>query len=414
MNIITKLQPDAEMVAEPLMMPQLNANIFTANGYKLAKGRKHSFMALRLLGTPAELCMKYQPTIIRSLKTGKQNRTFKFPIDLLQFSLWTSILTILFSIGVQSALSGHTGQWVPIARLAGAALVFLLYMASLVLGIVALCGMREHGKEGILWQSITGITLSLGIFLFVGVFVVHGALMAMQNRKAAAAVTQAAREVHEETKQDFNRDHKITMESAQPKIDKLKTTLDGVAKEGSADMALAANATKAYLEKVQALMSDYSAAAKLLRSPPVLNMSGVESREQLQAKRKVVENFMAANEKLMAFITRGEKPFREELVRFKVSEEMTESVLKGYRGKATERNILQVKIRQTDQQIGTSMLGILDVLDASWGGWKYSAEKKKTIFSDTAALEKYNDYSKTIQLAADEQNRLLGKLVNLP
>ncbi len=330
------------------------------------------------------------------------------------FSLWAPILTILFSIGVRSALGGNTGQWVPVARVAAAAMVFLLFMASLVSGIVALCGMREEGKEGILWQSIVGIMLSLGIFGVTGVLIIHGVQMAMQNHKATEAMTQTVRELQEESKRDFNRDHKIGLDSAQPKLDKMKTALDGMAKEGTGDAVLTANASKAYLEKLQVLMSEYTAGAKLLQSPPVMDMSGVESKEQLQAKRKVVEDFMAANEKLMAFFTRGEMTFRDELVRFKVPAEMTEQVLKGYRSSATERNILIVKIRQTDQQIGTAMLGMLDVLDANWGGWKYSAEKKKTIFSDKATLEKYNEFYRTMQLAGSEQKRLQGQLVNLP
>lgn len=243
---------------------------------------------------------------------------------------------------------------------------------------------------------------------------VHEFQLATEDRKAVAAVTQASREVQEETKKEFNRDQKITGESAQQKLDKMKTALDGAAKDGSPETALLANASKGYLEKMQGFVTNYAAAAKMLQSPPVLDMNGVNRQEQLQAKRKVVENFLAANENFMAFITRGEKAYRDELVKFKVPAATVEASLKGYRSTATERNFILIKIRETDQQIGTAMLGMLDVLDANWNGWKYSEEKRKPIFTDAAALDKFNDYFRDIQSAAAEQKQLQAQLVNMP
>ncbi|HZQ46218.1 MAG TPA: hypothetical protein VFC07_04340 [Verrucomicrobiae bacterium] len=290
----------------------------------------------------------------------------------------------------------------------------LLFLASIVLGIIALCGMSEHGQEGILWRSVRGIVMGIAMLWLMGTGFVHGWQTAMQNRKAVAAITQASQEVREETKKDFNRDQKITVESAQPKLDKMKNALDGAAKDGSPETALLANASKAYLEKLQGLMNDYAATAKMLQSPPVLDMNGVDRQEQLQGKRKIVENFLAANEKFMAFVTKGDKAYRDELVRFKVPAATVEATLKGYRSTASERNFMLIKIRETDQRIGTAMLGMLDVLDANWGGWKYNKEKRNPLFSDASALEKYNDYFKEIKSAAAEQKQLQTQLVNMP
>ncbi len=123
---------------------------------------------------------------------------------------------------------------------------------------------------------------------------------------------------------------------------------------------------------------------------------------------------MDANEKVMVFFTKAEDIFRDELVRVKLPPAKIESELKGYRRTATDRNFLILKIRMTDQQLGTAMLGMLDTLDTNWGNWKYSSEKKNVIFQDTSVVAKYNEYFRNLKAASKEQAELQAQLVNLP
>jgi hypothetical protein len=336
-----------------------------------------------------------------------------------KFSLWAPPLAAFFCMGIEHAVKGEHGRWAVLLCLGTAGLVMFLFLASFVLAIIALCGMGKHGTDGILVRAVSGlIVVTLLSSIFVINFV-HGFQTAFhaatQDRKAVAAVTETSHEIEAQQRKEFNRSHAITIESSQPRIEKLKTALDEAAETGTTDTALAAKATKAYLGKVQCLMMDYAAAEKKILAPPTLfDLSEVDHREQLQVKRKLVEDFLAANEKLMSFVMNSEAAYRDELTKFKVPAATAEGALRGFRGKAADRNFIGVKIRETDQKIGNAMLGMLDLLDTNWGDWKYDHQKKKPVFTDADAADKYDGHLREIQLAAADQLQLQRQLVNLP
>src|ERR1700744_6214889 len=61
-------------------------------------------------------------------------------------------------------------------------LIFLvLIITGLVTGIIALCGIGEHGARGLLAQGIIGLVLNVGLVIFVGGIAVKAAL----HRQAA-------------------------------------------------------------------------------------------------------------------------------------------------------------------------------------------------------------------------------------
>ena len=64
------------------------------------------------------------------------------------------------------------------------------------------------------------------------------------------------------------------------------------------------------------------------------------------------------------------------------------------------------------KSMGNALLGMLDVLDASWGRWSYNTEKQKTIFQDDAALDKFIGYREEMEAATKEQKRLQAQFVS--
>ncbi len=336
-----------------------------------------------------------------------------------KFSLWAPPLATFFCMGIEHAVKGEHGRWPVLLCLGTGGLVMSLFLASFVLAIIALCGMGKHGTDGILVRAVSGLiisTLLSGIFL---INFVHGFQAARhastQDRKAMDTVAEATQEIRAQDRKEFRRSGTITAESAQPKIEKMKTALDEAANQASTDTAGAAQAAKAYLDKLQPLMADYAAAEKAITGPPApFDLSGVTSREQLQPKRKAVEKFLAANEKLMAFVGKSESVLRAELTRFKVPPATAAAVLKGFQGQSADRIYIQMKIRETAQKEGNVMLCMFDLLDATWGEWKYDQQTKKLVFTDADATEKYDGYLKEIQCAVSEAAQWQAQLVNMP
>jgi len=78
-----------------------------------------------------------------------------------------------------------------------------------------------------------------------------------------------------------------------------------------------------------------------------------------------------------------------------------------------QENDLTRRIREDDRRMGTAMLGMLEVLNASFGRWKYNAERKKVEFDEPAALDKYLVLRDELETASQEQKKLQTKLLEL-
>ncbi len=161
----------------------------------------------------------------------------------------------------------------------------LIYLVSIVLAVIALTGMSRYGKEGILRRSLSGLVLSAILLGIWGMAFVHGFQTALQNRKAANSITQAATEENNSLKKEFAQKGTIAPGSGQVTLKKMKSAFDQASRDMTGDEALVAKAGSAYMGKLQALLDDYTAAAQALKSQTVLNMSGVSQREQLAAEK---------------------------------------------------------------------------------------------------------------------------------
>ena len=327
-------------------------------------------------------------------------------------SVWLPILSVVFCkviVEATKAMSGPASHWV---ALGAGAIAGLLLLAGLVVAIVALCGIPRHGRERILVRSLIGLSLSL---LFLGVFatgIVSGFTKAWQNRTIAQSIRESSKEIATGTKRDVEQGRGISVARQQLRIEGMQHSLEAASEGASGDTALLAKASAAYLQKLQPVMKEYGDAVKSLMEPPILNLDGVERREQLQARRVLVQRFLAVNEKLAAFTANPEKRFREELEKGSVPAKTVEAALAGYRKSAASQADVAAKIRNDDRRMGNALLGMLDVLDANWGRWSYNTQKQKTIFQDDAALDKYIGYREEMEAATKEQKRLQAQFVS--
>jgi len=328
-----------------------------------------------------------------------------------QICWWLPVFAGLLCYGVSYWLKSGTVSAgnVVLASLGAGGLTLVMCGLSFLLGIIALCGIPKHGAQGILWRSLRGMLASGIILSIMGQGFVHGYQAAVRARSARLAQSQTAQDARDDSKKETDGSTRPTPATAQS-----QAAPDKSSQAWPADTSLAAKATSHFQRELQSLSKDYADAAQQIRNPWVLDMNSVGTREELAARKDTVQKFMASNEKLLAFVMNGEKHYRDDLARFDIPEEVCEGALKTYRRSTEEWNFLTLKARQSDQQIGTALLGMLETLDAGWGKWKYSPENKTPIFSDSALVAKYNAFFKAMQTAHVDQKQTLSQLGNLP
>lgn len=358
------------------------------------------------------------PPIAQTSKVAFTNNTPKtsFFQRAAQASWWMPVFALLLWKGAELALKRMEpqAQNTVLINLGVEGVTFLLCCLSIALGLLALCGIPKNGTRGILWRALRGMVASATLLFFMAAVFVNGITAAAKSRFSISTLQQAVQQLHDDSKKQLANGNGLSPASGQAQLDQLQTALEKAAAGSSGDTSLVAKAGAMFAGELRAVSKEYADSAQALQNPWVLDLRGVDKREQLLNRKDTVRNFMASNEKLMVFFQDGDKHFRDDLVKLKVPDAVAEASLKAFRRSADERTVLVVKIRQTDQQIGTALLGMLDTLDANWGAWKFSAEKHTVVFTDPALLAKYNGYFANMQSARGDQKQLQAKLMDLP
>ena len=155
-------------------------------------------------------------------------------------------------------------------------------------------------------------------------------------------------------------------------------------------------------QRIQEAAQEHAANAKRMQEANVLAMKEVTQREQLQAKRELVRRFLASNEALKNLLANEESAFSEALAKLNVPQARIARESRGFQSSIRDKALI-IRKRETDQRIGNSLLGALDLLDELWGQWNYNKEYDQVQFSPPGALMKYNDFLAAIEAASREQ-----------
>jgi hypothetical protein len=178
-------------------------------------------------------------------------------------SFWSSIVG-LFAVAILAVVLQQLGGKKPAIMFAAMGAGALMWLNGLAMGAVALRGMRESGRQGILGRVLAGLALN-GLFLAMACgavyFVVHE-----QNLKQAQSNA-------------------------------------------------AAQASNKILNRVLLLQREFVNSQWALTNPPVLEMSSVQSREDLEKRRQAVRKFIHANEAMQEICANAMQLYREELIR---------------------------------------------------------------------------------------------------
>jgi len=329
-----------------------------------------------------------------------------------------SLLTPAIAFGInllgQVAVTAQPQQYQFYCRVVLAGIGAILVICGIIFAIIALSGMKEHGREGIFGKAIGGIVLnSLLIVTLLALIPALGKAKAKSEaaHKSVVDIQESVRQLNGEVQKNLKKG--TNEEPTFEKMDQFEKSVNEASKNLTGNEALTMKASAAYIGKLNGLRRDYEAAMKDLKEAKILSAPSDSDKEGLDTKRAIVEKFLKANAGLRDFLAHGDQRFRDEFDALQVSPLVTEAALISYRQKADRVNPLVVRIRETDDRIGDGMLKIIGLEKDNWGSWSVSETSGKIMFKNSALLSQYNAFSKEIRDASVEQQKLQAQLLEV-
>jgi DNA polymerase III gamma/tau subunit len=184
--------------------------------------------------------------------------------------------------------------------------------------------------------------------------------------------------------------------------------------EGAAlEKELASYAARGFAGKVIELQKRYQTSGAGLTNPPVMDMSLVRTKEDLEERKETISDFISASEELRNFCEDAPSFYREELLNHKLSPQAREASLKQFTQSLRGINGAVVALRESDVKRGKIMLSIIELLKDNWGKWQYKPELDGVQFQNLATSRDYDRVLKHLDEAVAEEMRLQNRVKEL-
>jgi hypothetical protein len=345
------------------------------------------------------------PPIPLSASNGEHN---KFSNSASLFCLLSTLLVFGLSWAFGTVSHNLTGRNLVLATLAYDAVSCLLVAVGLIMGILALLMMKPGGRGKVVFRSLAGVAMA-GLFLaiFVPNFI-QARARTLAQRDAPLNVIAAGKNLKpQETAALQTNGKSVSLKQfTQTQNQAAKTTT-------TAEEALVKQGSEAYTLRAQAVQKAYLQALSNLTAAQVLGTSNVVSREILQQRREVVQNFLKFNANFRNFMEGGEDNFRAELVRLNISPSIIDEAVTEFHKSSSPQLPLFTDIRAQNDRMGRGMLAVLDLLDINWGHWSYDESTGHIRFENGELVEQYNTDLKGINEAVKAETLSQKRLVTV-
>jgi hypothetical protein len=275
--------------------------------------------------------------------------------------LWSPFAGLFILIVFVATVGEQNAEAHPVFEAIIVTVCWLIWSSGLVLGIVALCRRKTEGRAGVSGRAFFGLTFNA---LLLGVTIWGAATATKTNGHNA----------------------KVAGESLQK--------------------GLAAHASHVFVANALALKKKYEADGAALTNPPVLDMSSVKSREDLQAREQVIREYIASSKNMRDFNANAEETYRQELLAQKVAPETLDENLKMFHQEVKDTDLTSTALREADVQLGEAMLKLIVLLETNWGKWQYSSEENRLRFGETNLASNYSRLSRDLKVVSIEMQQL--------
>jgi len=284
------------------------------------------------------------------------------------------------------------------------AVIALLMVLGLILGIVGLCGVANLGRKGLFAPALTGTVLNGAVACVLAYAVVLQVTAHLQNQIKA-------RTELEQLQKDARNDFGITNQAmSEKKLDGYKKSLQSVAQNLTGDDALAVHASAEYISEISDLRKEVDASSAELASTRVLTARTVTNVDQFETRKKMVQRYLDANDKLKDFFQHNADRYNEAMVRWHVPAARAAVELRAFKSKGGVINALVVEQRECENRVGHDMLSVLDLEETNWGQWHVDKNTGKLVFADDTVRQRYNAVMSDIRLDAAEAKKVAASL----
>jgi hypothetical protein len=153
-----------------------------------------------------------------------------------KWSKWLVILAGVLGFVVSRTLSETPGgdPSVRYVYLGTGAVCCLMWLASLILGVIALISMRKYGMEGIVKPALGGVCVSVFCLYLFG----DGFVRGFRNARARAELQEKVKQIRARDRMDFTNEAPITATGELKKINEAQSIIDQAARDSSGDQGV--------------------------------------------------------------------------------------------------------------------------------------------------------------------------------
>lgn len=196
-------------------------------------------------------------------------------------------------------------------------------------------------------------------------------------------------------------DPKTAPAAMQKQVDAYSQQLGGAASSLEGRDKRIAQAAQHFIQLVSDKMRKYNSAHDALVKDGFLKAEGINTRDDLQHRRQLVQALDDVNNDVIDFYKNAMTIYRDELQKQNVGDDQdVEEALRQVEKQGTIENALQ--IRELEADLLAQGNKVLDLYDQEWGKWKLAGEGK-VLFDNPAAATAYNSAMEVIRGDAAKQ-----------
>lgn len=158
----------------------------------------------------------------------------------------------------------------------------LLLAVGLISGVLALTGIRKHGREGLLAKGLTGLLLSL----FLSAIMVPNFIKGRNRAKEADNFTKALTDLTHSTDEEFT-----DPAESDKRVAATREAMDKVAANSSGLDGAMARAMSGCMRQLQMVLSPYTEAYETMQRAEVLDYSQLVDKADIEPKKEIVRKF---------------------------------------------------------------------------------------------------------------------------
>jgi hypothetical protein len=256
-------------------------------------------------------------------------------------------------------------------------------------------GFIRGRSENVVWNATLGLIFNSAL---LWIFVLTAGL-GPKEKADRARLKSVAQEVSN-TMMEAKAILATNPEAALQKFETIKRAIEKGSKESSGQAKAIMQASGGFISKTLAALTNFNSARELFDRS--LEMSDVQTLEQLQAKERLTVQAFAELEQGRQFFGNLAESYRKELTRHKLDTKIIEAMIVG-----TGESV-RTKQRYLDQEIaamtsyGENARRVLSLLASNWGSWEFRTNNKTFRFSDARTAFACNTYCTNIQTAIKE------------